>query len=85
MTRPKDDFRGEIVLYQAPDGAVALDVRLERESLLLILNQMTDLFQRDKSVISCHLRNAFREGEMELVAVVVKNATTAVATSLMIS
>jgi death-on-curing family protein len=77
MTRPKDDFRGEIVLYQAPDGAVALDVRLERESLWLSLNQMVELFDRDKSVISRHLRNVFKGGELERESVVAKNATTA--------
>ena len=47
--------RGEVVLYRAPDGTVSLDVRLERESIWLSLNQMADLFDRDKSVISRHL------------------------------
>ena len=46
---------GEVVLYRAPDGGVTLDVRLERETLWLNLNQMAGLFGRDKSVISCHL------------------------------
>ncbi|MFX5046104.1 hypothetical protein ABTC39_19620, partial [Acinetobacter baumannii] len=56
---------GEIVFYQAPDGSVALDVRLVRETLWLNLNQMAALFERDKSVISRHLRNIFREGELD--------------------
>lgn len=68
---------GEIVLYQAPDGSVALDVRLERETLWLNLNQMAALFQRDKSVISRHLRNIFQEGELERSSVVAFFATTA--------
>jgi death-on-curing family protein len=77
MTRQRDDSRAEVVLYQAPDGTVELDVRLERESLWLNLNQMAELFERDKSVISRHLRNVFKEGELEPEAVVAKNATTA--------
>jgi len=56
---------GEIVLYQAPDGSVKLDVRLERDTIWLSLNQMALLFERDKSVISRHLRNIYREGELD--------------------
>jgi len=68
---------GEIVLYRAADGGPALDVRLERETVWLSLNQLADLFERDKSVISRHLRNVFKEGELERSVVVAKNATTA--------
>jgi hypothetical protein len=68
---------GEIVLYRAADGGPALDVRLEQETVWLSLNQLSDLFERDKSVISRHLRNVFKEGELERAAVVAKNATTA--------
>jgi prophage maintenance system killer protein len=75
MTKHTEEARGEIVLYQDPDGTVELDVRLERESIWLSLNQMTKLFDRDKSVISRHLRNVFKEGELEQEATVAKNAT----------
>jgi prophage maintenance system killer protein len=75
MTRQKDESRGEIVLYQVPDGTVCLDVRVERETIWLSLNQMAELFDRDKSVISRHLRNVFKEGELERKATVAKNAT----------
>lgn len=68
---------GEVVLYKAPDGEVQLDVRLERETVWLSLDQMTKLFRRDKSVISRHLRNVFISRELERKAVVAKNATTA--------
>ncbi len=71
---------GEIVLYEAPDGQVRVDVRFERETVWLSLNQMSDLFKRDKSVISRHLRNVFTSHELERKAVVAKNATTAAAT-----
>lgn len=68
---------GEVVLYRTADGGPALDVRLERESVWLSLNQLADLFGRDKSVISRHLRNVFKEGELVRTEVVAKNATTA--------
>lgn len=68
---------GEIILYRAADGGPALDVRLERETVWLSLNQLADLFGRDKSVISRHLRNVFKEGELVRTEVVAKNATTA--------
>jgi len=68
--------KGEIVLYSAPDGTVSLDVKLEQDTIWLSLNQMTALFERDKSVISRHLRNVFREGELERMAVVAFFATT---------
>ena len=68
---------GEILLYEAPDGQVRVDVRLERETVWLSLTQMTELFGRDKSVISRHLRNVFTTGELERETVVAKNATTA--------
>jgi len=72
-----DAPRGEIVVYEAPEGEVRVDVRLERETVWLSLKQMTELFGRDKSVVSRHLRNVFRSGELEREAVVAKKATTA--------
>jgi len=56
---------GDIVLYKTKDGRVALDVRLERETLWLSLNEIADLFGRDKSVISRHLRNIFSSKELK--------------------
>ena len=47
-TNPSD--RGEILIYEAPDGSTALDVRLQDETLWLNLNQISELFERDKSV-----------------------------------
>lgn len=68
---------GEIVVYEAPDGEVRVDVRLDRETVWLSLGQLAELFSRDKSVISRHLRNVFQSGELEREAVVARNATTA--------
>jgi hypothetical protein len=69
--------KGEIVLYQSPNGKAALDVRLEGATLWLSLNQMAGLFERDKSVISRHLGNVFKTGELERNSVVAFFATTA--------
>ena len=55
---------GEVLLYEAPDGQVRVDVRLERETVWLTQAQMVDLFGRDQSVVSRHLRNVFAEGEL---------------------
>ncbi len=68
---------GEVVLYRAPDGSVRLHVRIEQETIWLNLNQMAELFERDKSVISRHLKNVFREGELDRNSVVAFFATTA--------
>jgi len=66
----------EIILYQS-DNAVQLEVLLENETVWLTLNQMSDLFERDKSVISRHISNIFKEEELNKNSVVAKNATTA--------
>jgi len=55
---------GEIVLYRTADGGPALDVRLERDTVWLSQAQLVELFQRDQSVISRHVRNVFAEGEL---------------------
>ena len=65
------------MLFGAPDGSIRLDVRLEQETVWLDLNQIAALFERDKSVISRHLRNIFGSGELLRPAVVARNATTA--------
>ena len=56
--------KNEIVVYQ-PDETVRLDVRLEENTVWLTQNQMTDLFQRDRSVITRHINNVFAEGELD--------------------
>lgn len=66
---------GEVVVYEAPDGEVRVDVRLERETVWLTLGQIAELFGRDKSVVSRHLGNIFKSRELERRATVAKNAT----------
>ena len=66
----------QIIIYQTADGQTAIDVKLENETIWLSLNQISTLFSRDKSVISRHLSNIFKEEELEQNSVVAKNATT---------
>ena len=67
----------DLILYLTEDGRTRLQVRLEGETVWLSLNQMVDLFQRDKSVISRHIKNVFEEGELVRDSVVAESATTA--------
>ena len=64
----------EIVIYQ-PDEIVNLEVRVENESVWLTLNQIAMLFDRDKSVISRHISNIYKENELVKDSTVAKNAT----------
>lgn len=54
-----------VVLYQTEDGQAALEVHLQQETVWLNQTQMVALFQRDQSVVSRHIRNIFKEGELE--------------------
>ncbi len=64
MTQSSINGGGEVVLYEAPDGQIRLDVRLEQDTVWLTQAQMVDLFQRNQSVISRHVRNVFADGEL---------------------
>jgi len=67
--------KGEILIYQSEEGLTKVDVLLKEENLWLTLNQLAELFQRDKSVISRHLKNIFEEGELVKNRTVAKYAT----------
>ena len=56
--------RGEVMIYSAPDGTAAIDVRLEQETVWLTQKQMSVLFAVERSVITKHLRNIFSSGEL---------------------
>lgn len=71
--KPQPD--SDLILYQTEDGRTRIQCRFEDETVWLSLNQMADLFQRDKSVISRHIKNVFDEGELAPTATVAKSAT----------
>ena len=68
---------GNIIIYQTEDGLTKIDVKVENETVWLSLDLMAELFQRDKSTISRHIKNIFNEEELSPEAVVAKFATTA--------
>ena len=67
----------EVLIYENESGQTQVNVRLDAETVWLSLNQMTELFGRDKSVISRHLRNIFKDGELLRDSVVAFIATIA--------
>lgn len=54
-----------VLIYQADDGNICLEVHLDHETVWLTQEQMAGLFQRERSVITKHLGNVFREGELD--------------------
>lgn len=67
----------KIVIYEDANGETKLDVSLENDTLWLSQKQLEVLFDRDKSVISRHIKNIFKDEELDKNSVVAKNATTA--------
>ena len=65
---------GEVLVYETPEGDVRVDVRLDRETVWLRQDQMSELFGRERSVVTKHIRSAFREGELDPVATCAKFA-----------
>ncbi|MBQ2807589.1 MAG: virulence RhuM family protein [Bacteroidaceae bacterium] len=69
--------KGQIILYKTQDGENRIEVTLANETVWLTIDQMAELFQRNKSTISRHIKNIFEDGELEQNAVVAFFATTA--------
>jgi prophage maintenance system killer protein len=65
MTSLVDITSGEILVYEAPDGSAQVDVRLDQETVWLNQEQMAELFGRERSVVTKHIRNVFKEGELD--------------------
>lgn len=69
--------KGQFLLYQTPDGDSQIEVKLQNDTVWLSLDQMAELFQRNKSTISRHVKNVLEDGELEKKSVVAFFATTA--------
>ena len=69
--------KGQIILYQTQDGESKIEVTLANETVWLTADQMAELFQRNKSTISRHIKNVFESGELRQDSVVAFFATTA--------
>lgn len=68
---------GQIILFQTQGGETKIEVRLSNETVWLTADQMAELFQRNKSTISRHIKNVLECGELQRNSVVAENATTA--------
>lgn len=69
------DDKGSIILYTTPDGESKIEVTLQNETVWLTLDQMAELFQRNKSTISRHIKNIFETGELNADSTVAFFAT----------
>lgn len=66
-----------IIMYTTEDGLTKIEATFENDTVWLSIDQMAELFQRDKSVIGKHVRNIFKEGELVKESVWAKFAYTA--------
>ena len=60
-----NDSKGNLLLYQAEDGQTKIEVTLANDTVWLTADQMAELFQRNKSTISRHIKNVFESGELK--------------------
>ena len=60
----EEEGKGGVILYQAPDGQISLEVKLENETVWLTQAQICTLFDKSKGTISEHISNIFKEGEL---------------------
>lgn len=65
-----------LIMYTAEDGLTKIEATFDQDTVWLSLDQMAELFQRDKSTISRHIKNVFSEGELNKNSVVANFATT---------
>ena len=70
-------FGSEMMIYTTEDGLTKIETTFDGDTVWLSADQMAELFQRDKSTISRHIKNIFTEGELVRDSVVAKFATTA--------
>jgi len=71
------EIKSEVIIYQTEDGQTKIEVLLNDNNVWLPLDKIAQLFSRDKSTISRHLKNVFEEGELQQNSVVANFATTA--------
>ena len=78
-------MRNKINIFKTTDGKSEVLVEFIDETFWLTLNQIADLYERDKSVISRHIKNIFLDGELSKNSTVAKNATVQYLTEIFIS
>lgn len=73
----KEDMKSNIIIYTTEDGLAKIETTFDEDTVWLSIDQMAELFQRDRSVIGKHVRNIFKEGELQKESVWAKFAYTA--------
>lgn len=73
----REDMKSNIIIYTTEDGLAKIETTFDEDTVWLSIDQMAELFQRDRSVIGKHVRNIFKEGELQKEAVWAKFAYTA--------
>ena len=73
----QDDMKSNIIIYTTEDGLTKIETAFDEDTVWLSIDQMAELFQRDRSVIGKHVRNIFKEGELQKESVWAKFAYTA--------
>lgn len=69
------DFKGEIIIYNTDDGLGHIDVKIVNETIWLSIDQMAELFEKNKSTISRHIKNIYEDEELDRISTVAKYAT----------
>lgn len=69
--------KSNMIIYTTEDGLTKIETTFDEDTVWLSIDQMAELFQRDKSTISRHIKNVFSEGELQRESVVASFATTA--------
>ena len=59
------ESKGEVVIYKSPEGESELEVKLKDETVWLTQKQMSNLFKKDVRTVNEHIKNIFKEGELE--------------------
>ena len=72
-----DKEKADMIIYTTEDGLTRVETTFDGDTVWLSIDQMAELFQRDRSVIGKHIRNIFKEGELEKESVWAKFAYTA--------
>ena len=68
--------KSNMIIYTTEDGLTKIETTFDEDTVWLSIDQMAELFQRDKSTISRHIKNVFSEGELQRESVVANFATT---------
>ena len=72
-----DKEKADMIIYMTEDGLTKVETTFDGDTVWLSIDQMAELFQRERSVIGKHVRNIFKEGELEKESVWAKFAYTA--------